>query len=237
MVSISPNKNKGGGGGKVPYIGRALYEKYGNNGDALYKKQMLKAERLLRAICDCYEYDEDGLVDWREILCVLQALEKPPIEAPEVMEVLQYWWEVWDVKNTNKMRFRPDFINLITTASMCDWDYEFICGLATRVLLLNKLEIANDGFKTLNPSIPDIEKLHPGDGIIEYDDVFKALYSHMGKKLVGELRRQLWQRNPENKRLGVIDARILRQGQVGGQNIQEGNCELVVGQRTTTPVS
>ena len=40
MVSISPNKNKGGGGGRVPFIGRALYEKFGNNGDVAYKEQM-----------------------------------------------------------------------------------------------------------------------------------------------------------------------------------------------------
>ena len=64
------------------------------------------------------------------------------------------------------MRFRPEFINLITTASMSDWDYEFICGLATRVFLLDMPEIADDGFKTLNPSIADIEMLRPEKGII-----------------------------------------------------------------------
>lgn len=97
---------------------------------------------------------------------------------------------------------------------MSDWDYEFICGLATRVFLLDMPEIADDGFKTLNPSIADIEMLHPEKGIIRYDDVFKSLYSHMGKKFVGELRRQLWQRNPEKQRLSVIDLRISRQHKV-----------------------
>ena len=219
MASISPKRSRGGGSGKAPEIGRAIFETYSLDldGDEKYRRNMQNAEKLIRRICQCYDYNEDGTCDWREILCALEVLKTPPIEKPELLHIIQFWWEVFDTHNVGFMKWRPDWLAALTTASMSDWDYEFISGLGARVFLHTESSIEDGGWKTLNPSVEDIEKTHE-HGLVYYDQMMRVLQNtHMGSKLMGEIRRQLWARNPEDRRLKVIEERCDRQTEVINQ--------------------
>ena len=218
-ASISPKKARGGGAGKAPEIGRALFETYSldADGDAQYKQNMNRAEKLIRRICECYDYDEDGTIDWRELLCALEVLRTPPIGKPELMHILQFWWEIFDSHNVGFMKWDPGWKQAITTASTNDWDYEFIQGLGARVFLMGAAcTVEEGGWKTMNPSVEDIEKTHE-HGLVYYEDMMRALNTHMGEKFLAELRRQCWGRNPESRRLEIILDRCDRQTELINQ--------------------
>lgn len=101
-------------GVKITYFVSAVLNAYGF-------RNAPKLERELTALCRSYSEDEaqdDGLVDWREMLCALHAMNNTGHCYNHPMKILQHFFSVYALPNYAHVVARKDLLALISIAAV-----------------------------------------------------------------------------------------------------------------------
>eukprot|EP00949_MAST-11_sp_MAST-11-sp1_P002824 g2824.t1 len=164
-------------------------------------------------------------VDPREVLCALRVQSHPgsDVAAAHIM----YWFDIYSASYADGIVPWAEWKNAVLTCANNDLEYTLTERLAARVFLSDSdgrndanneaIEDIQSPPRVLNPHMSSIRMLEQGPraqlGMTE-EWVRSRLETHMGLRLVAELQRQCWMRNPEPTRVGVLSRRCDVQARV-----------------------